>query len=167
MAAVAAANELQEQFLEREEQLSLREGELAMREVAVETTKRAIRVARMALNSERFQFEAIMREYHEKLRAQTTRVKVTIDLDKVLENKQVLKVWEVALCETLERGTHPWNDQNLLTELVELSELLTKVQVKRVGEAKELAVLMIDMSDALVDLGLDPNQWIPKVPRQA
>jgi hypothetical protein len=55
-------------------------------------------------------------------------MKVTIDLDKVLEeNKRVLKVREVALSEALERGAHPRNNRDLLAELVELSECLIEV----------------------------------------
>jgi uncharacterized protein YukE len=40
-----------------------------MREVTIKTAERAIGAARMAFDSERAQFEATMREYHEKLRA--------------------------------------------------------------------------------------------------
>jgi hypothetical protein len=74
-------------------------------------------------------------------------------------------VWVAALCEALERGTNPWDDQDLLTELVELWERLAEIQVDWVNEAKDLAVLVTRMSDALVDLGLGPIQWILEAQR--
>jgi hypothetical protein len=50
---------------------------------------------------------------------------------------------------------------------VELRECHTKVEVDRVGEAKELAALVTDISVVIVDQGLDPIQWIPQVPSKA
>jgi hypothetical protein len=43
----------------------------------------------MTLDVERAQVEATKQKYHEKLRSQTARRKVTIDLDKMLEKKKV------------------------------------------------------------------------------
>jgi hypothetical protein len=46
-------------------------------------------------------------------------------------------------------------------------EYLTRVEVDRISEAKELAALVTDISRDLMDLGLDLIQWIPLVLRQA
>jgi hypothetical protein len=51
--------------------------------------------------------------------------------------------------------------------LAELRECLPEVEVDHIGEAKELAMLVIDISGVLMDLGLDPIQWIPQLLRKA
>jgi hypothetical protein len=92
----------------------------------------------------------------------------TLGLDKMLEEKkQDLKVREAALFEVLERGIHPQENWDLLVELGELRECLTVVEVDRAGKAKEPMMLVTDISGVLVDLGLDPIQWIPQVLSEA
>jgi hypothetical protein len=119
-----AANELQEQLLKRGEQLSLLEGDLTMREVM----ERAVRETHATINVERMWVEANAQKYCEKLSTNGVLAKVNIDLNKQLwelevqlnEKKQDLKAREAALWEAVKRGTHPQDDQELLSKLVEV-----------------------------------------------
>jgi hypothetical protein len=56
---------------------------------------------------------------------------------------------------------YPRENRDLLTELVELREHHTEVNVDHVVEVEELAALVTSISRVLVDLGLAPIRGIP------
>jgi hypothetical protein len=109
------------------------------------------------------------------MHAHTTRVNHTLALDKMMGEKRVLlaekeqdiEVLEAALMEAQARDLNPWDNQDELLELVELQKCLGEVEVGRVTEASELAVLEGEMSKVLVFLGRPPIEGIPQDPGKA
>jgi hypothetical protein len=81
----------------------------------------------LELDVERAKTEATRHGYLQKLQANTTSMKHTLDLDKMLQEKKVLteqkqdlKVWEAALVEALVHVLNSQDNHGLLSELVEL-----------------------------------------------
>jgi ElaB/YqjD/DUF883 family membrane-anchored ribosome-binding protein len=83
------------------------------------------------------------------------------------EKKRDLKVQEAAFCEELEKSSCTQDDRALLSELADLRDSLTEVQVDRVSEAEELVTLGTRMSSALMDMRMELVRYIPKVPNRA
>jgi septum formation inhibitor MinC len=65
--------------------------------------------------------------------------------------KKGLKMWEAKLAEEQARGPHFFNGQDLPTELEELHVHVARVEEERAAEARELAVLVIEASNVLVN----------------
>jgi hypothetical protein len=85
--------ELQEQLLDREEELTRREEALVVPEVDIEASKRALGGGGcIEHGAEWARTEATRQEYIDKLHANSTRMKHTLDFDRMLEEKKVLLV---------------------------------------------------------------------------
>jgi hypothetical protein len=65
------------------------------------------------------------------------------------------------------RGLNPRENRDELSELVELRKCLGDAEVARVTEARQLASLVEDISNALVDHALPPIQGLPQDPSTA
>jgi hypothetical protein len=83
-------DELQEQLLARKEQLTLREEALVVQEKGIKVSVQALGNVSREINVKRAKTEATRQGYLEKLRAHTTRMKHTHNLDKMLEETKVL-----------------------------------------------------------------------------
>jgi hypothetical protein len=164
---MVAAEELQEQLLTREEELTWREEALTMREEKSKITKKALVKVSADLDAERAKTEATRQEYLDKMWAYTDHAKHTLSLDKILEEKKVQldeKGQDLALreAETHARGLDPWDNQEELMELVGLRKRLEEAEVACTAVVGQLAVLVGDISKALVDLGMPA---IPRIPQ--
>jgi hypothetical protein len=111
----------------REEQLTLHEEAIAVWEKGVKVSEQALGKVSLELDVERAKTEATRHGYLQKLQANTTSMKHTLDLDKMLQEKKVLteqkqdlKVWEAALVEALVHVLNSQDNHGLLSELVEL-----------------------------------------------
>jgi hypothetical protein len=60
------------------------------------------------------------------------------------------------------QGLNPWDNEEELTELIELYKRLDEVEVVRIAEVGQLAFLVGDISKALEDLHMLP---IPRIPQ--
>jgi hypothetical protein len=65
--------------------------------------------------------------------------------------KKGLKMREAKLAEEQARGPHSFNGRDLLTELEELHVHVVGVEEECAAEARELAALVIEASNVLVD----------------
>jgi hypothetical protein len=60
------------------------------------------------------------------------------------------------------QGLNPWDNEEELTELIELYKCLDEVEVVRIAEVGQLAFLVGDIPKALEDLHMLP---IPRIPQ--
>jgi hypothetical protein len=58
-------------------------------------------------------------------------------------------------------GFHPFDGRDILVELEELREHVAGVENECIVEARPLLKLIMEISDALVGLGLSPIQDVP------
>jgi hypothetical protein len=65
-----------------------------------------------------------------------------------------LEVWEVKLVEEQTCGLHSFDGRDLSVELEELHMRMAGVEDERATKAGKLSVLVIEASNALVDLGM-------------
>jgi hypothetical protein len=65
-----------------------------------------------------------------------------------------LEVWEVKLVEEQMCGLHSFDGRDLSVELEELHMRMAGVEDERATKAGKLSVLVIEASNALVDLGM-------------
>jgi hypothetical protein len=65
-----------------------------------------------------------------------------------------LEVWEVKLAEEQTCGLHSFDGRDLSVELEELHMRMAGVEDERATKARKLSVLVIEASNALVDLGM-------------
>jgi hypothetical protein len=65
-----------------------------------------------------------------------------------------LEVWEVKLVEEQTCGLHSFDGRDLSVELEELHMRMAGVEDERATKARKLSVLVIEASNALVDLGM-------------
>jgi hypothetical protein len=162
--------ELQEQLLAREEELTRRMEALGAWEKSIGVSKRALVKVSQDLDMEQVKTEATRLEYLKKMRTHTTHVKHTLVLNKMLgmdkvmftEMERDLKLSEEVLAEVEAWGLNPRDNQEHLMELFKLRKRLDEVEVVRFAEVRQLAVLVEDISKALVDLGLPPSQGSPR-----
>jgi hypothetical protein len=66
------------------------------------------------------------------------------------------------LAEELEHGLHPTDGRDLSVELDKARASMDRINGKRAAEAERLSQLVVEISNALVDLGMLPIQDIPK-----
>jgi hypothetical protein len=100
----------------------------------------------------------------------TNHAKHSLNLDKMLgekkveldKNKRDLALWEAVLTEPQVWGLNPRENQEELTGFVELRRCLDRVKVAHIAEARQLAVMVGDISKVLADLGMPPFPRIPK-----
>jgi hypothetical protein len=78
-----------------------------------------------------------------------------------------LEWWEEKLAEEQAWGLHSFDGMDLSVELEELHERVVGVGNERATEAMQLSRSVMEISDALVDLGVFPNRDIPTQPRSA
>jgi hypothetical protein len=71
------------------------------------------------------------------------------------------EVWEAKLAEEQAHGLHSFDRRDLSTELEEFHARMAAVEDERAIEARDLSVLVIEASNALVDLGMLPIRDIP------
>jgi hypothetical protein len=109
------------------------------------------------------------------MRASTAGCWCSLDFDWVLRGCQfILTVqgthpeWrEEKLAEELAHDLYSFDGRDLSVELEELHERVAGVESERVAEAMQLSWSVMEISDALVDLGVFPTQDIPLQPRSA
>jgi hypothetical protein len=77
------------------------------------------------------------------------------------------KVREVNLAEVHVCVLHSFHEWDLLAELKELRARVGEVEDERTVAASELLRLVMEISDALVDLGMLPMRDIPQLPKTA
>jgi hypothetical protein len=73
----------------------------------------------------------------------------------------------VKLAEKQPRGLHSFNGQDLLLELEELCACMAGVKDEQATETGELSKLVVEISNAQVDLGILPIRDIPQLPMLA
>jgi hypothetical protein len=78
-----------------------------------------------------------------------------------------LEVCEVKLVEEQACGMHFFNGWDLLAEMEALHVHIARVEDEHTTEAGEMSVLVIEGSNALVDLGMLPIRDIPQLPKMA
>jgi hypothetical protein len=74
-----------------------------------------------------------------------------------------LEVHEVKLAEEQARGPHPFDGRDLLAELEELCMRAAGVEDEHVAEAGKLSMLVMGISNVLIDLRTLPIQDIPQL----
>jgi hypothetical protein len=78
-----------------------------------------------------------------------------------------LKVWEAKLPEEQVHGLHSFDRRDLSTELEEGHVRVAGVNDECTTEAGELSVLIVEASNALVDLGIVHIQGVPQLLKMA
>jgi hypothetical protein len=73
----------------------------------------------------------------------------------------------VILVEEQERDLYPHNGWDLSAELEGIHACVDRIEVERAIEAKQLSWLVVEISNALADLGMLPIQVIPQLPKSA
>jgi hypothetical protein len=73
----------------------------------------------------------------------------------------------VRLVEEYALGLYSFHGRDLLVEMGELHERMAGVESECAAEAVQLSRSVMDISDALVDLGVFPNWDIPTHPKSA
>jgi hypothetical protein len=67
----------------------------------------------------------------------------------------------------IDTGLYSFDGRDLLVELEGLCERVAEVENERAAEVVQLSWLIMEISDALVDLGVFPIRDIPAQPRSA
>jgi hypothetical protein len=78
-----------------------------------------------------------------------------------------LERWEEKLAEEQTHVLNSFDGRDLSVELEELCERVAGVENERTAEAVQLSRSVMEISDALVDLGKFPIRAIPAQPRSA
>jgi hypothetical protein len=78
-----------------------------------------------------------------------------------------LEVWEVELADKRARDLHSFDGRDLSTELEELHLCMARLEDECVTEARDLSVLVVVASNALVDLEMLPIRDMPQLPKKA
>jgi hypothetical protein len=99
----------------------------------------------------------------------------SFDFDWVLEGHRFLlslqetdlEQWEEKLAEEQARGLYSFDGGDLSEELEELHECMVGVESERTTEAVQLSWSVMEISDALVNLGVFPIRDIPEHPKLA
>jgi hypothetical protein len=162
---MVVVKELQEQ----EEELAWREEGLTAREEKAKIAEKALVKVSSDLDAEWAKAKATQKEYLDKMEAHAIHIKHSLCLDKMLGEKKVelegreqdLDLREVALVEVRFRGLKPQHNHEELMEIIMLWRCLKAVEVERIAEAGQLAILVKDVSKVQVDLGTPPILRIP------
>jgi hypothetical protein len=153
----------------------VREEALAVWEEMARISKMALVKVSADLHAKRVKTEATHQEYLDKMHTHTARAKPTLGLDKMLEEKKVLligKEWDLALCEAAlmevqSLGPILRDNHEELMEFIKLRRCLEEAEVEHITKVGQLAVLLGDISNVLVDLGMPPISGIPQDPGMA
>jgi hypothetical protein len=78
-----------------------------------------------------------------------------------------LEVQEVILAEEQACGLHPHDGRDLAVELEGIHARVDKIRGEHATEARQLSQLVMEISNALADLGMLPIQDIPQLPKSA
>jgi hypothetical protein len=132
-------------------------------------TKRALGRTHMECDTECDWVEAIWQDNWARMRASTAGCRRSLDFDRVLRGRQfILTVQETdlewreeKLAEEQAWGLHSFDGRDLSVELEELRECMAGVENECTAEAVQLSRSVMEISDALVDLGVFPIQDIP------
>jgi hypothetical protein len=126
-------------------------------------------------NVERTQAEVVWQDCLARTRASTSSSRHSINFSRMLEEREILlslhetdlEVREVKLAKEQERGLHFFNVRDLLVEVEELHARVAGVEDECTTEVGKLLKLAVEISNALVDLGLLPILDIPQLPKSA
>jgi hypothetical protein len=143
-----------------------REGDLV-------ATEHTLGRARKEGDAECDRAEAVRHDYRARMRASTADCQRSLDFDRVLRGCQfILTVQgtdherrEEKLAEEQARGLYSFDGRDLSVKLEELRESVAGVESERVAEVMQLSWSVMEISDALVDLGMFPIRDIPVQPR--
>jgi hypothetical protein len=161
--------ELQGQLLVWERDPTRWEDTLMAREDDLASAERALGKAHMECDVERDWAEVVQQDNRARLRASTTGHRGSLDFDHVLCERQfVLSVWETDLERREEKmakeqtwGLYSFDGSDLSAEMEKLHEHVARVKDERTVEAVQLSWSIMEISDALVDLGVFPIRDIP------
>jgi hypothetical protein len=78
-----------------------------------------------------------------------------------------LEVQEAILAEEEACGLHPFDGRDLSVELEDIHAHVDMIEGERAIKAGQLLQLVMEISNALVDLGMLPVQDIPQLPKSA
>jgi hypothetical protein len=120
--------------------------------------------------SKRAQTEAIRQDYLTSPRALTSSTKHSINFNRMLEECHVLlslqmkdlMMWEVKLVEEKVCDLHSFDELDLPVELEELHACMANAEEERATEAGRLEALVVEASNALVDLRILPIWEVPQ-----
>jgi hypothetical protein len=165
--------ELRERFHVREKELNKRENTLMAREDDVVAAERALGRTRMECDAERDWVKAVRHDYWAWFWTSTISQQCSLDFDWVLCGCQfTLSVWDMDLERREEKlvvdqawGLYSFDGRDLSTELEKLCEHMAEVEDKYTAAAVQLSRSVMEISDALVDLGMFPIRDIPSKPR--
>jgi hypothetical protein len=172
---LAMVTELQEQLLVSERELDSHENTLMAREDYPAATKRTLGRARLECDTECDRAKAVLQDYRARMHISTTGCRCSLDFDRVLRGCQLiltvqgmdLEWWEEKFAEEHARSLYSFDGRDLSVEMEEQHERVARVQNECAAEAVQLSWLILEISDALVDLGVFPTQDIPVQLRQA
>jgi hypothetical protein len=139
------------------------------------TTERALGKVCMECDAKCNRAEAVQQDYRAKMCATTTSSWRSLDFDQVLRGCQfILTVWgtdlerrEEKLAEEQAWGLYSFDVRNRSVELEELHEHVAGGENECVVEDVQLSRSVMEISNALVDLGVFPTRDIPAQPRSA
>jgi hypothetical protein len=161
--------ELQGRLLAWEKELHSRERVLMAREDGLAPSERAVGRARMECDDECDRAEAVRQDYQARVRAFIAGCWHSLDFDRVLEGRwfflfvqeTYLERQEERLAEEQARGLYPFDGRDLSVELEKLRRRVAGVESECVTEAMQLSWSVMEIFDALVDLGVFPIWDIP------
>jgi hypothetical protein len=123
----------------------------------------------MECDAEHAQAEVAQQDYLARMHTFTSSSKHSIICHQMLEECQILlslsemdlEVREVKLVEEQVRGLHSFDGWDLSAEQGELHTHVAEVEDEHIVEAKKLSMLVVGISNALVNLGMLPIWDIP------
>jgi hypothetical protein len=118
----------------------------------------------MECDAECDRVEAVRQDYRVRMHASTAGCWHSLDFDQVLRGCQFIHtVREIELAQREEklaeeqaRRLYSFDGRDLPVELEELREHMARVENERTAEAVQLSQSVMEISDALVDLGVFP-----------
>jgi hypothetical protein len=129
----------------------------------------------MECDAERSQVKAVRQDYLARTHAFMYVPKLSINFNRTLQEHQILfslqemdmEVWEVKLAKEQVHCLHSFDGRDLPTELEDVHARVARVEDECIVEARELSRLVMEISNALVDLGMLSIWDIPQLPRMA
>jgi hypothetical protein len=163
--------ELQERLLAQERELDSREGAIATWEDGLAAFKCSLGKVCTKCDAKRVWDEAIQQDFLARTHASSVRYKQLNNLRRTLEERQTflclqemdLEVQEVILAKEQTCILHHFDGRDLSVELEEIHVHVDGIGGERAAEAGQLSHLVVEISNALVDLGMLPVQDIPQL----
>jgi hypothetical protein len=129
----------------------------------------------MEHDAEHTRAEAIRQDYVARTHDFTASCRRSFSFDQILEERRTLlsvqdinlERREEKLMEEQAHGLRSFDGRELSVGLEELHLRLAMIEDERVTEAVRLSQLVIEISDAQVDLGVLPIREIPRLPKSA